>query len=122
MVLGQNKMIFGAYCHESELASHPFRVQAKPAQEATFNPTQTGDSLESSKEMFDGSGLSEAARLFKGGIAGGVLTGGGVAAGAYALGSSFGHPVAAAIVGGVVGAVAGGIGGILVTDKFDLFK
>jgi hypothetical protein len=122
MVVAQNRMIFGAYCHESELASHPFRAAAQPAQATTFDPTQKGEEFTSSKEMFDGSGLSEAARLFKGGVVGAGAGGAGLAAGAYAIGNSFGHPVAASIVGGVIGVVAGGIGGVLATDKFNLFK
>ena len=60
MVLGQAKMVFGAYAHESELASHPFR-QSAAAEKATFSPTDAQETFVSSKSLQDGPNIGKAA-------------------------------------------------------------
>ena len=60
MVLGQAKMVFGAYAHESELASHPFR-QPAAAEKATFSPTDAQETFVSSKSLQDGPNIGKAA-------------------------------------------------------------
>lgn len=60
MVLGQAKMVFGAYAHESELASHPFR-QSAATEQTTFSPTEAQETFVSSKSLQDGPNIGKAA-------------------------------------------------------------
>ena len=111
MVLGQanNRMIFGAYCHESELASHPFRAEKKEKAEGeNFLPSGEDMHVMSEKEAFDSSGMKLVGGLIGGGALGATLGGIGGALAGSAIGANNGHPVLGTLAGLTVGILGAG--------------
>ena len=103
MRIATNPHIFGAYCHESELASRAGRELAVSPE--TCVPQDTA-SISSDKSMGPSPDFGKAIAI----MAGGTVAG---AAGVGYLGASLtGHPWVGGILGTLVGGAAGlGVGG-----------
>lgn len=120
MILGQTnntRMIFGAYCHEVELASHPFQAEKSQDPQEVFDPTNQDANLVTTKPAFDSSGVGLAMGAIGGGVLGGITGGIGGAIAGTSIGASYGHPVLGTILGIAAGGVGAGILGCVIGFK-----